>query len=186
MYYKKIKYIETESVTHQINKLKKTLIEGNVVLGKSFSFEIANIISQIQKLVNYYDSKKIPARFSANIKSLELTVSNIALDLENSSTLNEQIEILKNEFNTADSNQKRRHIIFKLLFFHVNILFVAYESQSQKIPNNSINEEYDLNKLTYKQRQKYVNLCADLESAEHSQRAKIQSSKWYYEKIMKK
>ena len=76
--------------------------------------------------------------------------------------------------------------MFKLLFFHVNILFVAYESQIQKIPNNGMNEEYDLNKLTYKQRQKYVNLCADLESAEHSQRAKIQSSKRYYEKIMEK
>ena len=42
MYYKKIKYIETESVTHQINKLKKTLIEGNVVLGNTSDFILSS------------------------------------------------------------------------------------------------------------------------------------------------
>ena len=42
----------------QVNNLKKILIETNVVLGKKFTFEIATLILQTEKLINYYDSKK--------------------------------------------------------------------------------------------------------------------------------
>lgn len=71
---KKIKYIEEEPLKIQVNKLKRLLIEANVILGKKFTLEIASLTSQIEKLINFYDSKKIPSRFNSSAQALELNL----------------------------------------------------------------------------------------------------------------
>ena len=40
-----------------LSNLKKILIETNVILGKKFTFEIATLILQTEKLINYYHHK---------------------------------------------------------------------------------------------------------------------------------
>jgi len=60
---KKIEFIETKPIRIQVNNLKKILIETNVILGKKFTFEIATLILQTEKLINYYDSKKTVISF---------------------------------------------------------------------------------------------------------------------------
>ena len=121
------------SVQIQINNIKKMLIEANVLLGKKFSFEIATLILQIEKLINYYDTKKLPARFKAQFQSLELTLSNQEIYFNDS--LNRSSSI-KTDFYSAKTNDKKKHIIFELLFFHLDILFNAY--QTQELTLNSI------------------------------------------------
>lgn len=78
-----MEFIETKPIRIQVNNLKKILIETNVILGKKFTFEIATLILQTEKLINYYDSKKLLSRFNFNFRALELTLLKM---YQNSST----------------------------------------------------------------------------------------------------
>ena len=93
---KKIEFIETKSIRIQVNNLKKILIETNVILGKKFTFEIATLILQTEKLINYYDSKKLFSRFNSNFRALELTLSNegISFEFEDLSKFTDQLSLI--------------------------------------------------------------------------------------------
>lgn len=199
---KKIEFIKTKPIRIQVNNLKKILIENNVILGKKFTFEIATLILQTEKLINYYDSKKLLSRFNSNFRALELTLSNEDISFEDVSKFINQLSLIKTEFNNVKTNEQKKCIMFKLLFFHINVLFNAYQSKELKIndsviekpklktnnsvenPTNKSNES--LEKLTDKQRKKYLELSNKLENAEPSQRNKIQAGLTYYKNLMRK
>jgi hypothetical protein len=60
---KRILFDKKPSVQIQVNNIKQLLIKNNVILGKNFTFEIATLVLQIEKLIKYYDSKKLFSRF---------------------------------------------------------------------------------------------------------------------------
>jgi len=92
--------------------------------------------------------------------------------------------------------------MFKLLFFHINVLFNAYQNQELKINDSAIEKQKletnnfvekptnksdeSLEKLTDKQRKKYLELSKELENANPSQRNKIQAGLTYYKNLMRK
>ena len=199
---KKIEFIEMKPIRIQVNNLKKILIETNVILGKKFTFEIATLILQAEKLINYYDSKKMLSRFNSSFRALELTLSNSDISFEDVSEFTNQLNLIKIEFNNVKTNDQKKCIMFKLLFFHMDILLNAYQNKELKIndsiiknpkleTNNSVENltnKYNesLEKLTDKQRKKYLELSNKLENAKPNQRNKIQAGITYYKKLMRK
>ena len=196
----KIEFIETKPVRIQVNNLKKTLIETEIILGRKFTLEMATLILQIEKLIYYYDSKKMSSRFNSNFRALELTISSEEVSLsEDLSELINKLNSIKTAFHSAGTNERKKCIMFELLFLHINILFNAYQNQESKM-NNSVMEELETNnsaenltnnsndgleKLTDKQRKKYIELTNQLKNAEPSQRNKIQAGRAYYKRLMR-
>lgn len=193
---RKIEFIENKPVKLQINNVKQILIESNVILGKKFTLEIATLIIQIEKLMNYYDTKKIPSRFKANFQSLELNLSSEEILSKNISKFTNELNLIKTMFNDSKENEQKRNVMFKLLFFHINILFNTYQElnlnnfvvnksyERPKLEKSSLNE--NLEKLTDKQLEKYLKLTHELENAEPTQKNKIRAGLTYYKNIMKK
>ena len=141
------------------------------------------------------------SRFNSNFRALELTISSEEVSLsEDLSELINKLNSIKTAFHSAGTNERKKCIMFELLFFHINILFNAYQNQELKM-NNSVIEELETNnsaenltdnsndgleKLTVKQRKKYIELTNQLETAEPSQRNKIQAGRAYYKRLMRK
>jgi len=175
---KKIQFIETETIQIQINNVKKILIETNVILGKKFTFEMATLVLQTEKLINYYDSKKLGARFNANFRAVELTLSNEDISLKDVSSFITELSSIKTDFNNATTNEQKKSIMFKLLFFHMNVLFNAYQQSKELKTNTSVRKSTsesteNLEKLTIKQKEKYLVLMDKLETADLKEKYKI-------------
>ena len=129
---KRILFNKKTSVQIQVNNIKQLLIKNNVTLGKNFTFEIATLVLQIEKLIKYYDSKKLPSRFKTNLLSLEFTLSIHQSHVDN---LSNKLNSIKAEFENAKMNEQKKLIIFELLFLHLDVLFTNYQIQELK-PNN--------------------------------------------------
>ena len=129
---KRILFNKKTSVQIQVNNIKQLLIINNVTLGKNFTFEIATLVLQIEKLIKYYDSKKLPSRFKTNLLSLEFTLSIQQSHVDN---LSNKLNSIKAEFENAKMNEQKKLIIFELLFLHLDVLFTNYQIQELK-PNN--------------------------------------------------
>ena len=129
---KRILFNKKTSVQIQVNNIKQLLIKNNVTLGKNFTFEIATLVLQIEKLIKYYDSKKLPSRFKTNLLSLEFTLSIQQSHVDN---LSNKLNSIKVEFENAKMNEQKKLIIFELLFLHLDVLFTNYQIQELK-PNN--------------------------------------------------
>lgn len=44
------------------------MLDNNVILGKKVNMKIASLIDQIERLINYYDTKNLPSCFNSGIK----------------------------------------------------------------------------------------------------------------------
>lgn len=129
---KRILFDKKTSVQIQVNNIKQLLIKNNVILGKNFTFEIATLVLQIEKLIKYYDAQKLPSRFKTNLRSLEFTLS---IQQSNIDKLSNKLNSIKDEFENAKMNEQKKLIIFELLFLHLDVLFTNYQIQELK-PNN--------------------------------------------------
>jgi hypothetical protein len=163
-------------------------------------------ILQVEKLICYYDSKKLPSRFNSNLKSLELTLSTEMIYFKNLSELTDQLNLIKTEFACTKTNEQKRHLIFKVLFFHINILFAAYQAQVLKNNNlavenayaapklethhdviEKINKESDekLETLSTIQQQKYLKLQENLKNTEDPrEKNRIRANIAHYKKLI--
>ena len=190
---KRILFNKKTSVQIQVNNIKQLLIKNNVTLGKNFTFEIATLVLQIEKLIKYYDSKKLPSRFKTNLLSLEFTLSIQQSHVDN---LSNKLNSIKAEFENAKMNEQKKLIIFELLFLHLDVLFTNYQIQELKPKNiavenlgekqeftitkpaeiqksimtgpiktieNNSNTNPKFEKLTLKQKTKYQELAKELE-----------------------
>ena len=174
-----------------------------MVLGKKYTLDIAVLILQIEKLIDYYDSKKISSRFSSYLKSLELTLSREELPFPDNSILLEEMNSIKTEFSTSENNLKKKSVMFKLLYFHMDILFCAYQMLELKNNPSEIKEnlfelnkndstkitDFDtdkkLDKLSFKQKAKYIKLKEELsKETDPVKKNKIRSGVNYYKKIL--
>ena len=140
---KKITYLENQPLKNQINSLKLLFIENKLILGKKFTIKMTTLIIQIEKLTGFYDSKKLGARFNSHFKTLELRIFEDDLTFIISSSLLNELNLIKQKFSKAVNNSEKKKVMFELLFFHLNCLFEAYQSLEPQINLPKLDESIE-------------------------------------------
>jgi hypothetical protein len=112
-----INFDKEKSLKFQLNSLKLLFIKKNIFLGNKFTIEMAILLNQIEKLIGYYDSKKLDARFNSYLKDLELSFSKEDLLFIITPPLLSELNIIKQKFSNSRDNSEKRNVMFELLFF---------------------------------------------------------------------
>ena len=113
----KINNFESQPIIIQVNDIKSILVEKNVILGRKFTFEIATLIVQMEKLIGYYDTKKIPSRFKAQYKTMELMLSTESTYISRIDAIRSDLSQIKIKFELTENNIKKKRLCLNYCFF---------------------------------------------------------------------
>ena len=206
-----IKFIANENALIQLNRLKKQIVKHNIVLGNDNTQEMASILTQIEKLIGYYDSKKLSSRFKAFVDAFEKNLSSVETDID------QNLKQIKIDYKNTKSNKRKKELMFSLLFLHLNVLVNEYhqryntsrinsklnktvtpEIDNKVIIDETIEEfdffekkitdsEQNIENLTNKQQIKYFMLKKKYQNTPNqSEKNKLRANLDYYYKLINK